>query len=1149
MDGRALPSCLTTPCCESLVKVATVRFGSPGAPRELFFAVKVVERDATGDGREFARAFRGLRHYEPISRQDENLMDVLHVGPSDPESYFYSVMELADNAPAPTTADERRVAFPPRGIRSESDLWGPPDPRPIDPSTYRALTLRLHLERNGRLPPLECIELGLELCRALGGLHRHGLVHRDIKPSNIIFAGGRPKLADIDLVSPPESTLRRKVAEGYTPPEGAGSVRADLYSLGKVLYEISTGLDRTDFPTPPDRLPDGEVRVWADLNEVILRACKSNPDHRYSTARELHNELLLVRAGKPIRRLRLLESRFRTLVGGLAGLLVFAMLLMLAFIRERQLVDQLRNADSERRTSLIHLHMANGRQAMDSGLLHHAILWFTRALEFAEDRQQISDLRKRIGMLRGVAPKLVGMGFHEDLINEIAFSPEGSRFVTGSDDGTARVWDSATGNSIGEPMRHGSAINHVEFSPEGGRVVTAGYDGFARVWSVAPVPQQLLQLPHGTNVFIASFSPNGRSIVTAGAWGRVCLWDAGTGWKRWERTLHTEEVLWVEFSPDGRSLVTASRDQTAGVWDVETGDPRFRVLRHPGVTEFAEFSPDGRRLLTACRDGVLRFWSAESGLKESLEIRHHRLNHATFSHDGTMVVTSTGGAGEPSDVRVWNSQTGQPIGAPLRHDNRVRFSAFSPDDRWIATAGHDGQVLLASVGTPGAPIRLTLGDRTWALAFSPDNRRLLTAGREPIWRLWAIDAYESMDSPSASGAAWGGAAAGLGDDGKWLWAWSIERERLWKRQTNSFQLMLDSQWSEGRMIWIQDRFDRNAERYLHHRNDNRLEVLNLATLEPMGVPLPENPSLSSASLSVDGRFVFTGDGAGQVITWDVSSGRPVGNPVRTPFPRIGRIVNNHSGDTLFIVGIGPNLVSRGAALIHREIGGERLGWLREWPPRVTGSAVFSQDDATLWFGGGAGFRREPTEVAMVETRMDRERAAFPHPDNVGWLKLHPGGKILFTGGADGLVRSWGIHSGTEAGPPMHHESGVSWIATMPDGRRILSGTSDGSARIWAWANGEPLTPMLRHGAPLSVVESFDNGSRVLTATLFGELTLYDIAESEESFPFLLDRSEVEACRFVTRDGRSQVLSPEELRERWGRNPAPRTELRKIRFKN
>jgi serine/threonine protein kinase len=75
-----------------------------------FFAVKVVERDATGDGREFARAFRGLRHYEPISRQDENLMDVLHVGPSDPESYFYSVMELADNAPAPSrTFGVRRI--------------------------------------------------------------------------------------------------------------------------------------------------------------------------------------------------------------------------------------------------------------------------------------------------------------------------------------------------------------------------------------------------------------------------------------------------------------------------------------------------------------------------------------------------------------------------------------------------------------------------------------------------------------------------------------------------------------------------------------------------------------------------------------------------------------------------------------------------------------------------------------------------------------------------------------------------------------------------------------------------------------------------------------------------------------------------------
>ena len=236
-------------------------------------AVKIVDRRTFDSDRSFQREFEGMARFEPISRGDPGFVDILHVG-RDPEGdFFFYVMELADD-----------------------HLAG----GPIDPERYVPKTLKSELSRRSRLFVNECLTLGLSLSRAVAALHAQGLVHRDIKPANIIFVGGVPKIADIGLVAASgQGTFVG--TEGYVPPEGPGTPGADVYSLGKVLYEISMGKDRLDFPalhTRLDELPDKASLL--ELNHVLLRACAADPAERYATAEELHDDLARLRDGEPL---------------------------------------------------------------------------------------------------------------------------------------------------------------------------------------------------------------------------------------------------------------------------------------------------------------------------------------------------------------------------------------------------------------------------------------------------------------------------------------------------------------------------------------------------------------------------------------------------------------------------------------------------------------------------------------------------------------------------------------------------------------------------------------------------------------------------------------------------------------------------------
>jgi len=219
----------------------------------------------------FEREFNGISRYKPVSDKHPGLLRVDFVSRKR-ERWFYYVMELADALEPGWEANPDR--YRPRDLSSERRRAG------------------------GRLPPLECVRIGLQLTDALRFLHSQGLIHRDIKPSNILFVKGRPKLGDVGLISeirPPDRERTFVGTPGYMPPspERPGTVQADIYSLGMVLYVMATGRDAGLFPEIATTLIDSkEAADYLPLNSVILKACDPDRSRRYATADEMHAALL-----------------------------------------------------------------------------------------------------------------------------------------------------------------------------------------------------------------------------------------------------------------------------------------------------------------------------------------------------------------------------------------------------------------------------------------------------------------------------------------------------------------------------------------------------------------------------------------------------------------------------------------------------------------------------------------------------------------------------------------------------------------------------------------------------------------------------------------------------------------------------------------
>jgi WD40 repeat protein len=616
----------------------------------------------------------------------------------------------------------------------------------------------------------------------------------------------------------------------------------------------------------------------------------------------------------------------------------------------------------------------------------------------------------------------------------VASSPDGARFIAGSDDGKARLWDAANDRLVRE-LVHPGYVRAVAFSPDGSRILTGCDDGKARLWDAAS-GGPLRELVHSGFVRAVAFSHDGRKALTGSHDGKARLWDAASGGLLGELT-HPDAVHAVAFSPDGETVLIGGKDGGAQFWRVENRQRIGPPLRHDRPVQAVAFSPDGKKAVTGSDDGKARLWDAVNGTAIGEPFLHREgVQAVAFCPDGCVILTGT----YDGTARLWDVDKRRQIGPPLRHGGSVWAVAFGRDGETIVTGSDDGAVRVwhAAIRPPRSPLS---HDRpVQAVAFSPDGRLLVTGSEDGTARLWHTD---SGKLASILGQGGGVQAVAFSPDGNVVLTGRYDSTaRLW--DAASGRPIGDPLKHQG-PVWAVA-FGPRGDRFVTGSEDGKARLWDIASGRPIDPPreLPHAGPVRVVAFSPDGKKVATAGFKGRAHLWEADTGRPIGDVLAhkgpvwdLDFARDGTMLATASEDC--------------SARLWDAASGRLLSVLEHRSP------VFA---VAFRPGGRAVLTGSADRTAQLWDTSSGRAVGKPlrHLGPVRDLAFDREGRTIITGSDDATAQLWDADSGQPLGPPFAHGKAVHAVAFGPHGRLVATASEDGNAGLWdrpAPIRGEP----------------------------------------------------------------------------------------------
>jgi eukaryotic-like serine/threonine-protein kinase len=614
-------------------------------------------------------------------------------------------------------------------------------------------TLRERHPKGSRLSLASILPYVRQAAAALQYAHEQKVIHRDIKPENMLL--GRNDdilLSDFGIALIAQSTHSQSIQAmagtiTYMAPEqlhGRPRYASDQYSLAIVIYEWLTGerpfqgtftelASQHMFATPPPlyvKLPG----ISPDVEQVIMTALSKDPQRRFGSIRAFAHALEQVSHSDQSFLFPQPPASFTSPAGNERSSLMWAPTLADSmshtppntFIPEArhtpvpapetpvpapvtpipgdlhtpvlsrpayppQTVRDQPQARISRRAVVIGLGLSVVGLAGVGGYLYQRV------------RETSTTTRPPSTSHATPVPQgTVFVTYHGHLlpVYAIAWSPDGTRIASASQDGTVHVWDAATGHRSFRYHGHRGSVNAVAWSPNGGYIASASSDTTVQVWDAQQTGEGSASLytyrGHSGNMRTLAWSADNTRIASGGDDKTVQVWDAKDGTHHFSYVGHVNQIWSVAWSPDNTRIASASVDRTAQVWSAIQSQPNVTAQHalaiyknHTNEVKSVAWSPDSTRVVSASNDRTVQVWDPTSG-QHFLTYTGHTdvLNAVAWTPNDRRIVS---GSGDYS-VRIWDAFSEKQLFVFSGHQLAVHSVAWSPDKQRIASASDDWSV-------------------------------------------------------------------------------------------------------------------------------------------------------------------------------------------------------------------------------------------------------------------------------------------------------------------------------------------------------------------------------------------------------------------------------------------------------------------------